>query len=128
MIQISSYNCRYAFFFFFSFIIFFQVCKSSHLSNFKCFSQLFTIFYSTCKCLKLIGIAIKHGVNKLGPIHKRRRNILGGGEGCHKFRCCKILEGRSLVNQGQNSDMGRGLSKTAKKIPTSFMDGPLFDQ
>ena len=38
-------------------------------------------------------------------------------------RCCKILEGRSWVNQGQNSDMGEG----AKTIPTSFMDGPLCE-
>ena len=26
--------------------------------------------------------------------------------------------------QGQNSDMGEGVSKTAKKFPTSFLDGP----
>merc|ERR1740129_1326969 len=32
MIQISSYNCRYAFFFFFSFIIFFWVMTQSHNS------------------------------------------------------------------------------------------------
>ena len=57
-------------------------------------------------------------------IHKRRWNILGW-EWRLKFRCCKILEGRSLVNQDQNSDLGEGVSKTAKKIPTSFMDGPL---
>ena len=44
-------------------------------------------------------------INKLlGAIHKRRRNILGGGG--LKFRCCKILEGRSWVNQGQNFDIG----------------------
>jgi hypothetical protein len=29
------------------------------------------------------------------------------------------------VNQGQNSDMGEGVIKMAKKIPTSFIDGPL---
>jgi hypothetical protein len=58
-----------------------------------------------------------------GAIHKTRRNILGG-EGGLKVRCCKILEGRSEVKQGQNSDMGEGVSKMAKKIPTSFMNGP----
>ena len=32
--------------------------------------------------------------SRIGAIHKRRRNILGGEWGI-KFRCCKILEGRS---------------------------------
>ena len=27
------------------------------------------------------------------------------------------------INHGQISNMGEGVSKTAKKIPTSFMDG-----
>ena len=49
--------------------------------------------------------------------------IFQGGGGL-KFRCCKILEGRNYVNQGQNSDMGRRVSNMAQKIPTSFMDGP----
>ena len=62
-------------------------------------------------------------VHILGTIHKRHRNISGGVEGL-KFRCCKILEGRSWVNQGQNSDMGEGGIKNCQKIPTSFMDGP----
>ena len=38
-----------------------------------------------------------------------------------------MLEGRSLGNQNQNFDMGEGVSKTAKKIPTSFMDGPYLN-
>ena len=40
-------------------------------------------------------------------MQKRRQNILGGRGGL-KFRCCKILEGRRQVNQGQNSNMGKG--------------------
>ena len=39
-----------------------------------------------------------------------------------KISIDKILEGRSQVNQGQNSDMGEGVSKMAKKILTSFMN------
>ena len=31
-----------------------------------------------------------------------------------------MLEGRSYVNQGQNSDVGEGVSKMAKKIPRFF--------
>ena len=41
-----------------------------------------------------------------------------------KFRCSKLLECRSQVNQGQNSDMGEGGIKNGQKITTSFMDGP----
>jgi hypothetical protein len=46
---------------------------------------------------------------------------VGGGSEIPMFT---NLEGRSLVNQGQNPEMGRGLSKKDKKILTSFMDGP----
>ena len=56
------------------------------------------------------------GTVVLGDIHKRRRNILEGEGGGLKFRCWKKLEGRGLVNQGQNSDMVEGVSKTAKKF------------
>ena len=58
-----------------------------------------------------------------GAIHKWRQNTLGG-RGVSQIPCCKILEDRNYVNHGQNSDMGEGISKTAKKILTSFMDGP----
>ena len=36
-------------------------------------------------------------------------------QGGFKFRWCKILEGRSQVNQGQNSDMGEGGIKNSQK-------------
>ena len=42
--------------------------------------------------------------------------IFQGGRGGLKFRYCKILEGRSSVNQGQNSDMGEGGIKNCQKI------------
>ena len=38
-----------------------------------------------------------------------------------------VLKGRSKVNQGQNSDIGEGVLKTAKEIPPSYMDGPIGD-
>ena len=60
----------------------------------------------------------------LGAIHKRRRNILGGKGGL-KFRCCKILEGRSQVNQGQNSDMGEGGIKNGQKNSDVFYERTL---
>ena len=47
-----------------------------------------------------------------------------GGGGGLKFRCCKKLEGRSKVNQGQNSDMREGGIKNVQKNFKSFMDGP----
>ena len=43
------------------------------------------------------GIVARHrrkGTFTYGAIHKRRRNILRG-EGGLKFRCCKLLEGKS---------------------------------
>ena len=54
-----------------------------------------------------------------GATHKRRQNILGGEEGL-KFQCCKKLEGRSLVNKGQNSDMGEGGIKDGQKNSDVF--------
>ena len=59
-----------------------------------------------------------------GAIHKRRRNILGG-EGGLKFRCCKILEGRSWVNHGQNFDMGEEGIKNGQKSSDVFYGRPL---
>ena len=37
-----------------------------------------------------------------------------------KFRYCKILEGRGLANQGQNSDMGERGVKYDQKISDGF--------
>ena len=42
-----------------------------------------------------------------------------------KFQCFKILEGRSLVNQGQNSDMAEGGIKNGHKNSDVFYDDPL---
>ena len=47
-----------------------------------------------------------------------------GGRGL-KFRWCKILEGRSCVNQGQNSDMGEGGIKNGQKKSNVFYGRPL---
>ena len=60
-------------------------------------------------------------------IHKRRRNILGGGEakGGLKFLCCNKLEGRNQVNQGLNSDMGDGGIKNGQKNSDVFYGQPL---
>ena len=59
-----------------------------------------------------------------GAIHKRRLNILGGEWGL-KFRCCKILEGRSWVNHGQNFDMGEEGIKNGQKSSDVFYGRPL---
>ena len=48
--------------------------------------------------------------------------LWGGGL---KFWCCKKIEGRSSVNQRQNSDMGEGGLKTAKKNSDIFCGRPL---
>ena len=48
------------------------------------------------------------------------------GEGGLKFWCCNKLEGRSLVNQGQNSDMGEGGIKTGQKNSDVFYGRPLM--
>jgi hypothetical protein len=48
-----------------------------------------------------------------------------GGRGRLKFRCCKILEGKSKVNQGQNSDMGKGGIKNGQKNSDVFYGWPL---
>ena len=42
------------------------------------------------------------------------------GQGGFIFRCCKILEGISQVNQGQNSDMGEGGIKNGQKNSNVF--------
>ena len=54
--------------------------------------------------------------NFLNTIHKRCWNTLGGSH----FRCCKILEERSKVNQGQNFEMGEGGIKHGQKISDNF--------
>ena len=60
----------------------------------------------------------------LGTIHKRRQKVLGGEEGL-KFKCYKKLEGRSEINQGQNSDMGEGGMKNGLKNSYVFYGRPL---
>ena len=47
------------------------------------------------------------------------------GEGGLKFRCCKKSEGRSSVNQGQNSDMGEGGIKNGQNNSDVFYGRPL---
>ena len=47
------------------------------------------------------------------------------GVGGLKFRCCKILEGRSYVNQGQNFNMGEGGIKNSQTNSNVFYGGPL---
>ena len=37
-----------------------------------------------------------------------------------KFQCCKILEGRGYVKQGQNSDMGEGGIKNGQRNSDVF--------
>ena len=39
-----------------------------------------------------------------------------------------MLEGRSWVNQGQNSDMGEGGIKNGQKIFNVFYRRPLYDK
>ena len=85
--------------------------------------------YITCDFQKVKGFICKENYFFqfcFGAIYKRRLNILGG-EGCLKFLCCKILEGRSWVNQCQNSDMeegGRGYQKRPKKFRRLLWTAP----
>ena len=54
-----------------------------------------------------------------GPSIKDVGIFFGGGGGL-KFLYCK----KKFSKSGLNCDMEEGVVKTAKKIPTSFMDAP----
>ena len=57
----------------------------------------------------------------LGAIHKRHRNILGGGGS--QIPMLQDIRRQKLGKAGQNCDMGEGGIKNDQKNPTSFMDG-----
>ena len=57
-------------------------------------------------------------------IHKRRQIVLEGRGGLN-FRCCKILEGKSWINQGQYSDLVEGGVKNGQKNSDVFYGRPL---